>query len=128
MSTHRVVITGIGVISALGHNAAEFWQALSKGRSGIGPIQSIDRSLLRFQNGAEVWNYDPQQYFDEKEAALLDRFAQFGVIAAREAVKDSGIEFTPELKERTAIITGNCATGQSTEDEQFFALYRQNSP
>jgi nodulation protein E len=111
----------------LGHNARDFWRALSRGESGIGAIQSVDCNLLRFQNGAEVWNYDPLKFFDDKEAGLLDPFAQFGVIAAREAVQDSGIEFTPELKERTAIITGNCATGQSTEDSQFLALYRNNN-
>ena len=128
MGMRRVVITGVGVISALGCKRQSFWEALTAGRPGIHPIEGIDRSLIRFQYGAEVRNYDPLSHFDEREASLLDRFAQFGVIAAREAVADSGIEFTPELKERTAIVTGSCAGGQGTEDEGFVNLYKHNIP
>ena len=73
----RVVVTGIGVISAVGHNWCEFWRALREGRSGIGPLEAVDTTLLRFQNGAEVRNYIPANHFDEKEIGLLDRFAQF---------------------------------------------------
>jgi nodulation protein E len=128
MTGRRVVVTGVGVISALGENAGEFWNALIEGRSGIRPIQAVDRTQFRFQNGAEVQNYNPSKYFDEKEQSLLDRFAQFAVVAAREAVGDSGIEFTQELKERTAIITGSCVGGQQTEDEGFVSLYKNGSP
>jgi nodulation protein E len=124
----RVAVTGLGVISALGHNAQEFWQALEAGRSGIAPIEAVDRTLLRFANGAEVQNYAPAQYFDEKELGLLDRFAQFGVIAAREAVTAAGVEWTEELRESTAIVTGSCVGGQTTEDEGFVNLYRNNIP
>lgn len=127
MPGRRVVVTGIGVISALGPNAAAFWTALSNGCSGIRPMQLVDRTLLRFPNGAEVPDYDPRQYFEEKDIGLLDRFAQFGVIAAREAMKDSGLEITPALRERTAIVTGSCVGGQTTEDEGFVGLYRNNS-
>ena len=128
MSSRRVVITGAGVISALGANRPEFWGALVRGEPGIHPLQGIHRSSLRFQYGAEVRNYEASRYFEEKDASLLDRFAQFGVIAAREAVADSGLEFTPDLRERTAIVTGSCAGGQSTEDEGFVALYKNGLP
>ncbi len=124
----RVAVTGIGVISALGHNAADFWQALQAGRSGIAPLEAVDRTLLRFPNGAEVRNYAPGQYFDDKELGLLDRFAQFGVIAAREAIAEACIEWTPELRESTAIVTGSCTGGQTTEDDGFVNLYRNNVP
>src|SRR5579862_2115372 len=124
----RVVVTGIGVISALGHSAAEFWHALHTGCSGIAPLQAVDRALLRFPNGAEVRNYAPLQHFDEKEIGFLDRFAQFGVIAAREAIAAAGIEWTGQLRESTAIITGSCVGGQTTEDEGFVNLYRNNIP
>jgi nodulation protein E len=127
MAQRRVVVTGIGVISGLGLDAHSFWKALSQGRSGIRPMELVDRTLLRFQNGAEVPDYKPSAYFDEKDIGLLDRFAQFGVIAAREAVKDSGIEFDAALRERTAIVTGSCVGGQTTEDEGFVGLYRNNS-
>jgi len=124
----RVVVTGIGVISALGHNWCEFWRTLREGRSGIGPLEAVDRTLLRFQNGAEVRNYNAASHFDEKEISLLDRFAQFGVVAAREAVHAAGIDWTPELREETAIVTGSCVGGQTTEDEGFVNLYRNNIP
>jgi nodulation protein E len=125
---HRVVVTGAGVISALGHNANEFWQALIAGQSGIRPLQAVDRALLRFQNAAEVQGFDPSRHFDEKEIGLLDRFAQFGVVAAREGIAQAGLEWTDELRESTAIVTGSCVGGQNTEDEGFVNLYRNNIP
>ena len=123
----RVVVTGIGAISALGRDRHAFWDALSHGRSGIRPMQLVDRTQLRFQNGAEVPDYNPAEFFDEKDIGLLDRFAQFGVIAAREAVKDADIEWTAELRERSAIVTGSCVGGQSTEDEGFVGLYKNGT-
>jgi nodulation protein E len=124
----RVAVTGLGVISAIGHNAREFWDSLQAGRSGIAPLESVDRSLLRFSNGAEVRNYSPTQHFDDKELSFLDRFAQFGVIAAREAVASAGIKWTDHLRESCAIVTGSCTGGQTTEDEGFVNLYRNNQP
>jgi nodulation protein E len=124
----RVVVTGLGVISALGGTSGEFWQALQAGRSGIAPIEAVDRALLRFSNGAEVRNYNSARYFDEKEVGLLDRFAQFGAIAAREALTAAGVEWTQQLRESTAIVTGSCTGGQTTEDEGFVNLYRNNNP
>ena len=124
----RVVVTGVGVISSLGLNAADFWQALAEGRSGIGPMTLVDPALLRFPNTAEVKGYDPAQHFCNKETDFLDRFAQFGVVAAREAVLDSGIEWTPELRERGAVVTGSCVGGKTTEDEGFQNLYALKRP
>src|SRR5262249_45675353 len=95
---------------------------------GIAPLEAVDRALLRFQNAAEVRGYEASRYFDEKEIGLLDRFAQFGAIAAREAVQDSGIGWNDELRESTAIVTGCCVGGQTTEDEGFVNLYRNNIP
>src|ERR1700745_30070 len=104
----RVAITGLGVICALGRNTSEFWDALRAGRSGIGPIRSADCSNPRFKNGAEVSDSSHQPYFDDKRADFIDRFAQFAVIAAREAVQCAGVEWTPELRETAALITGSC--------------------
>lgn len=126
MSTRRVVVTGIGVVSPIGQTVPEFSESLMAGRVGIGPLASIPAGILRFTNGAEVHGFDSSRHFDEKEASLLDRFAQFGVVAAREAIRDAGVEWTPELRERTAVITGTCGGGQSTEDEGFEVLYRRN--
>src|ERR1017187_900045 len=120
----RVAITGVGAICALGRNAAEFAESLRQGRPGIGPIESTDTSQMRFQNGAEVKGYTHQPYFDDRRADFIDRFAQFAVIAAREAVADSGVEWTPEMRENAAIITGSCVGGQSTEDIGFQEVYK----
>src|ERR1700727_2401500 len=95
----RVAVTGIGVIPALGRDCREFWQSLRQGLSGIAPLQSVDPALLRFSQGAEVRNFAPSAYFDEKEISLLDRFAQLGVAAAREAIAQAGIAWTRPLRE-----------------------------
>src|SRR5215831_64048 len=123
----RVAITGTGTICALGRNAGEFAGSLREGRSGIGPIESADCSQLRFQNGAEVRGYSHQPYFEDRRADFMDRFAQFAVIAAREAVLDAGVEWTPELRETSAIITGSCVGGQSTEDIGFVEIYKRGN-
>jgi 3-oxoacyl-(acyl-carrier-protein) synthase len=101
MSRRRVAITGLGAISALGHNIPETWDAVCNGRSGVAPIQGVDVADMRFQNGAQISNYDPLAHFTANRALFMDPFAQFAVIAAREAVLDSGIAFTPELRENT---------------------------
>ena len=124
----RVAITGVGVISAIGNNRREFWTSLANGTPGIRPIESIPAGQLRFPNAAEVRNYEPTRHFEEKDLSLLDRFAQFGVIAAREAIQDAAVEWTQELRENTCIITGSCVGGQTTEDQGFVDLYRNNSP
>jgi nodulation protein E len=103
----RVAVTGIGVIASPGRTRNEFWRALANGESSIGPLTLVPEGVLRFSNAAEVPGYRATDYFDEKQADYLDRFAQFSVIAAREAVADAGISITPELAARTAVVTEN---------------------
>ncbi|HVP17372.1 MAG TPA: beta-ketoacyl-[acyl-carrier-protein] synthase family protein [Spirochaetia bacterium] len=119
----RVVVTGIGVVSALGKNAHQFWEALVKGESGIRRIEQVDVTGLKFQNGAEAHNWEPQEHFESKQLDFVDRFAQFAVVAAREAVADAGIQWTQSLREQTAIVTGSCVGGKATEDDSFQELY-----
>lgn len=121
----RVVITGIGVVSAIGNNASDFWASLKAGRSGIGPITKVDMSELRFKNGAEINGFDATQHFDEKSLLWLDNFSHYGIVAAREAVADAGIEFDPRLRERTGVITGSCLGGKMTEDDSYYKLYAE---
>ncbi len=128
MGGRRVAITGMGVFCALGRDLAETWNALRAGRSGIGPITAVDTRQLRFQNGAEIRDYDPAKYFEGNQADFLDRFAQFAVIAARAAVRDSGLELSPALRENAAVVTGSCVGGQCTQDEGFVGLYKKGSP
>ena len=121
----RVAITGLGAICALGRNTAEVAEALRAGpfRHRADRIHRLPRSCA-FSNGAEVRGYTHQPYFDDRRADFIDRFAQFAVIAAREAVADAGIEWTPELRETAAIVTGSCVGGQSTEDVGFHEVYK----
>jgi len=126
--TRRVAVTGIGAISAFGHTFPELWAGLAAGQSAIRPLTLVEPGALRFPNAAEVPDYDPNRYFEEKEALLLDRFAQFAAVAAREAVRGSGIEFSPDLAERTAIVLGCSGGGKSTEDDGFHHLYGLKEP
>jgi nodulation protein E len=121
----KVVITGIGVVSAVGNNAADFWAAISAGRSGIAPITKVDVSTMRFQKAAEVKDFDPTQHFDEKMLLWLDPFSHYGIVAAREAISDSGLEFNDGLRDRTGVITGSCLGGKMTEDELYYKLYAE---
>jgi nodulation protein E len=126
--SRRVAVTGIGAISAFGHTFSDLWAGLAAGRSAIRPLTLVAPGAVRFPNAAEVPDYDPLRHFEEKEALLLDRFAQFAAVAAREAVRASGIEFSPELAERTAIVLGASGGGKSTEDDGFHHLYALKEP
>jgi nodulation protein E len=125
MAPRRVAVTGLGMISPLGLNVADSWVSLSEGRPAIGPIQAADCSTLRFKNGAEVRGYDPLKYFAGGKDAYLDRFAQFSLIAAREALQHSGVQLTPELRERSAIVCGSSVGGQATIEAGFEDLWVQ---
>jgi len=126
MEKRRVVITGLGVISGIGKNTDEFWRAICECQSGIAPIESLDRTQLRAQNGAEVKNYRAQDYFEDKELDLLERFSQFGLIAAREAVADAEVEWTEEMQQKTCIVTASSIGGQDAHDKMFSDLYKDN--
>jgi nodulation protein E len=123
MAARRVAITGLGIISPLGLNLSENWDSLREGRSAIQPIQSVDCSALRFRNGAEVRGFDPTQHFPEGRDQYIDRFAQFSVVAARQALRDSGIELTQQMREQSAIVCGSAVGGQSAIEKGFEDLY-----
>lgn len=120
---HRVVVTGTGVVSPLGSNTAGFWKALLAGTSAIREIIGVDASQIRFKNGAEIRHYVPEEYFDPKDIPFMDRFAQFAVLAAREAICDAGIEWTSDLRESTAVITGSCLGGRAAEESGYWELF-----
>jgi nodulation protein E len=125
MAPRRVAVTGLGIISPLGHNLQESWISLSKGISGIGPIKTVDCSALRFQNGAEVRDYDPLKHFEGGKDNYIDRFAQFSVVAAREALRNSGVELTAELRDNSAIVCGSAVGGQAAIESGFEDLWVQ---
>lgn len=127
MTARRVAITGIGSISALGHTDAEFRRALKAGRPGIGPLSLVPTADLAVKIGAEVADYNPAAHFEPDRLGLLDRFAQFGLIAAREAVADSGIAFEGALAARTGTVVGTGVGGQTTQDDNYLRLYGQKA-
>jgi nodulation protein E len=127
MASRRVAITGLGIISALGLDLAENWKSLSEGRSGIGPVNVPDVAGvgLKMQNGAQVRGFDPLKHFAGGKDAQLDRFAQFSVVAAREAIRDSKLELTPEMRRDAAIVCGSAVGGQAAIESGFEDLWVQ---
>ncbi|HXS72674.1 MAG TPA: beta-ketoacyl-[acyl-carrier-protein] synthase family protein [Rhodanobacteraceae bacterium] len=126
----RVVITGMGAITALGHDARATWEAMREGRSAIAPLAGFDDPTLRVRVAAQVRDYDPLKHFDEKKLLLLDRVSQFALVAAREAVAQSGLDFTADekLRHRTACVIGTGTGGEQTNDEGSRRLYKEGNP
>lgn len=121
---NRVVVTGLGTISPLGHTTASYWDSVKQGISGIGPITLVSTpEQLTQKVAAEVKNFDPLRHFEERELSTLDRISQFAVVAAREAIIQAGITFDIPLSLRTATIIGTGVGGQTTLDESFRRLY-----
>jgi len=120
---HRVVVTGWGVISSIGHSAASYWSNLSRGVSGIADATTIPTDELMQKCVAEVKDYVPTKHFEARMLPALDRASQFAVVAAREATGHSGLSFTGELSERTATIIGSGAGGQGSMDDAYKRLY-----
>jgi beta-ketoacyl-acyl-carrier-protein synthase II len=119
----RVVITGLGVFASAGKDAASFFRNLAEGRSAIRRITQFDVSSLSVQIGAEVADYEPCAYFSLKRLDLLDRFSQFGLLAASEAMKSSGLELRDEERPRFGVVTGSGMGGATTFDNGYFNLY-----
>ena len=126
---NRVVVTGLGAISPVGHTARSYWESLKAGNSGIGPITLPPTpEELTQKVAAEVKDFDPLKHFPERHAATMDRLAQFAVVAAREAIAQSGITFDTPLSERTATIVGTGVGGQTTHDDSFRRIYYDRRP
>jgi len=120
----RVVVTGVGVLSSIGNTVAQFEESLRAGRPGIAPITQVDTSRLRFRNAAEVQGFEPTEHFSE--LTWLDRFAQLGIVAARDAIADSALTWNDEMRAHTGVITGSCLGGMATEDAFYFDFYHEN--
>ena len=105
----RVVVTGVGLLSSIGNTVARFEESLRACRSGIGAITQSDTSRLRFHNAAEIRGFEPTDHFSE--LTWLDRFAQLGIVAARDAIADSALTWNDEMRAHTGVITGSCRGG-----------------
>jgi nodulation protein E len=124
---NRVVITGLGAVSPVGLSTASYWAALIDGRSGFGPPTIFDAGRLNTKVVAEVKDFVPSEHFDTRQISFLDRVAQFAVVAAREAIGQSGLSFRDGLGVRTAAIVGSGIGGQSTQDDNFKRIYADNA-
>lgn len=103
----RVVITGMGAITPIGHNVEEFWNGLKDKKVGIAPITCFDVSEYKAKLAAEVKDFDPKQYMDPKSAKRMERFSQFAVVASKEALEDSGIDIQKEDPYRVGVCVGS---------------------
>ena len=124
MENRRVVVTGLGALTPIGNTVDEFWNGIKNGVSGAAPITLFDASNFKTQFACEVKNYDPSAFFDRKEERKMDRFAQFAMVAADEAIKNSGLtdfEYDPD---RIGVIFGSGIGGLITfqEEVKSFAL------
>ncbi len=107
----RVVITGLGAVTPLGCKVSEFWERLVRGESGIRRISLFDPSGFRSQIGGEVVGWNPEEYIPDKEVKRLDRFSQFALVAAIDAVRDAGLDFSKEDVSRCGAIIGSGVGG-----------------
>ncbi|MGB4113239.1 MAG: beta-ketoacyl-[acyl-carrier-protein] synthase family protein [Yoonia sp.] len=123
--SRRVVITGAGTINALGHDVASTMAAMKEGRCGIGPLDIRDVDRLSIQIGAQVKGYDEQSHFNRQQIALYDRFTQFTLLAAREALVQSGLTFNGALADQSGVILGTSGGGLTTQDENYRSVYEE---
>ncbi|RHJ94113.1 beta-ketoacyl-ACP synthase II [Parabacteroides bouchesdurhonensis] len=118
MELKRVVVTGLGAITPLGNTLAETWEGLINGKSGAGPITHFDASKFKTQFACEVKGFDPTQHFDRKEARKYDRYTQFALVAAKEAIENSALDFEKENLDKIGVIFAAGIGGiQTFEDE-----------
>jgi len=120
---HRVVVTGMGVVTALGSDLETFWNNLIAGKSGVTRIESFDPSEFPTQIAAEIKDFNPEDYIDKKEARRMDRFVQFAVAASKMAMRDAGLEPGTNIDpERVGVMVGSGIGGLSTWEEQHTIL------
>ena len=119
----RVVITGQGTINALGNDVPSTLQAMSKGTLGISELEFPNADRLNIKIGGQIKAYDEREYFSRQQLGFFDRFTQFAVIAAREAIDQSGLEFEDKLAKYAGVVLGTAGGGLQTQDENYRAVY-----
>ena len=121
----RVVITGLGAITPIGNNAAEFWKSIKEGKCGIDEITHFDTTNYKVKLAAEVKRYNPEDYFDKRSAKRLDKFSQYAIVAAREAWNDSKLDKEKENMEKIGVILGSGIGGLETIEKEVSALVQK---
>lgn len=120
--TNRVVITGFGLITPVGHTIEDFWNSLINGKSGVGPVAAFDASEYPTRIAAEVKNFDPLDYMDKKDVRRTDRFVQFAIAASKNALKHAGISMDAVDAEKVGVYIGSGIGGLTTFEEQHKVL------
>ena len=121
----RVVITGAGTINALGHNVPQTLEAMREGRCGIGPLDFRDVDRLTIKIGGQVRDFNADSKFNRQQMSLYDRFTQFTLLAAKEAIDQSGLTFTGDLAATSGVVLGTAGGGVSTWDDNYRAVYEE---
>jgi 3-oxoacyl-[acyl-carrier-protein] synthase II len=124
MELKRVVVTGLGAITPLGNDVKTTWKSLISGVSGAGPITAFDTTLFKTKFACEVKNFDISQHLDRKEARKLDRYAQLGVVAAKEAILDANLDNESIDKDRVGVIFSSGIGGLNTMDQEVGFYYQ----
>lgn len=119
----RVVVTGLGLITSLGHDLATNWEALTQGKSGVGKITAYDTSEFRVHIGAEVQGFDPALYMDRKEARRTDPYEQLAIATTKQALEQSGLKITDDNADDIGVYIGSGIGGLITLHDQFRTLY-----
>lgn len=130
MELKRVVITGLGAVTPLGNDVASTWEAAKAGRSGAAPITHFDASKFKTQFACEVKNFDANEHFDRKKARQLDLYAQYGVVAARQAVADAKLDGEDIDKNRVGVIVAAGIGGLHTFELEagYYAMHEESGP
>jgi nodulation protein E len=121
----RVVITGAGTVNALGLTVPDTLGAMREGRCGIGPLSFRDVERLSIQIGAQVHDFDEATHFNRQQLSLYDRFTQFTLIAAREAMAQAGLDFSGEIAAKSGVVLGNSGGGMTTLDDNYRSVYEE---
>jgi nodulation protein E len=124
---NRVVVTGLGVVSPIGQTVGDYWAGLIAGHSGLAPPTLAPAVQVNTKLVGQVKDFDPAAHFDPQRVGLLDRVSQFAVVAARQALAQSGLSLCDGLAERTAAIIGTGSGGHTTVDESFRRLYAEGA-
>lgn len=126
MELKRVVVTGLGTINPIGNNVEEYWNSLKNGVSGAAPITRFDATNSKTQFACEVKNWDPLEHFDRKEARKYDLYAQFGIVAARQAILNSKLDLETVNKDRVGVIWGAGIGGLQTFQDEIRGIRDDN--
>jgi beta-ketoacyl-acyl-carrier-protein synthase II len=123
----RVVITGMGTVSPVGNSVDESWSNIVDGVSGVGPVTQFDTQDLLVQIACEVKGFDPEEYMEKREARRIDRFQQFGIAAAKQAIDQADLEVKPEEASRASVIISSAVGGILSIEEAMIVFFEQGA-